>query len=615
VLRASKTFSNDSNVEPKMTIREGSVVIVSSVVALAAILGGAFYPGPRVVIGVLLAVALGWAVAVRRGQLVSEEWVALGFVVWGILSAAVAAAAPLAAREAVTVWMVTWGLWLVARRAPESSSQAGLIILTATAVILAFGVVLEAVGLRGLRVGGLLENPNITASLLVVSLPVVFVIEGRRRWRFAVAAVLILGLVFTGSRAGMLAMLVVVAVVLPRGRLKFVGLLTGGVGVTAVLVWRFVNQPDILAWFRPAIWSAVLRLWVSHPLCGVGPGGLVDAAGAERLLHADHVGQRQFLIAYAESSPLAVLVQTGLVGFFIACVALFLWWRRVHGDRRMSRNMTAALMAMAVISAFHDMLTMDVVLWWWALSIGLLEVGAVPPPTENGLVISSTSRRAVIGLTFSFVVLWGVVQPAWARWVWRSGKLNQVVVARTMRAEPWFDAPLEWQTRELLKQSQWSWETVAEATAVSGEAIRVHPGAARLWSIRGMVHARVVADFGPWPDSVAGAREAFSRAVELEPHQPWSLLEWARVERNLGNISDAVNLVRRALVEEPHTVRARLFLARLELDRGEVEAAREAYEAALESARLRTRLDLNAYESELLGAPTWQFRELAEALL
>jgi hypothetical protein len=597
-----------------MTIREASVVIATSVVALAAVLGGAFYPGPRVVIGVLLAVALGWAVAVRRGQLLQEEWVALGFVVWGVVSGAVAAAAPLGAREAVTVWMVTWGLWLVARRARESNSQAGMLILTATAVILALGVMFEAVGLGGLRVGGLLENPNVTASLLVVSLPAVFIIQGRQRWRFAAAAVLTLGLVLTGSRAGLLAMLAVVAVILPRGRAKIVGLLTGGIGVTAVLLWRFVNQPDILAWFRPAIWSAVLRLWVSHPLCGVGPGGLVDAAGTQRLLHADHVGQRQFLIAYAESSPLAVLVQTGLVGFIIALVALFVWWRRAHGGQRMSRNMTAALAAMAVMGAFHDVLTLDVVLWWWALIIGLMEVRAAPPPTTIGPSNSSASRRAVVGLAFSFVVLWGVVQPAWARWIWRSEKPNQVTAARTLRAEPWFDAPLEWQARELLKQNPWSWETVAEATAVSGEAVRVHPGAARLWSIRGIVHARVVAEFGPWPDSIRIAREAFARAIELEPHQPWSLLEWARFERNLGHTNDAVKLAQRALDEEPHTVRARLFLARLELDRGEVEAARDAYEAALESARLRTRLDLNAYERELLGAPAWQFRELAEAL-
>ena len=393
-----------------------------------------------------------------------------------------------------------------------------------------------------------------------------------------------------------------------------IGLLTGGIGVTAVLLWRFVNQPDVLAWFRPAIWSAVLRLWVSNPLCGVGPGGLVDAAGAVRLLHADHVGQRQYLIAYAESSPLAVLVQTGLVGFLISCGALFIWWRRVHGNRRMSRTMTAALVAMAVISTFHDMLTVDVVLWWWALNIGLMEASADPPTPTNGLSTYSTNGRTVVGLAFSFIVLWGVVQPAWARWIWRSGGPDPVVAARTMRAEPWFDAPLEWQTRELLKQGQWGWETVAEATAVSGEAVRVHPGAARLWSNRGMVHARVVAEFGPWPDSVNGAREGFARAIELEPHQPWSFLEWARFERNLGNGDDAVNLVRRALDEEPHTVRARLFLARLELDRGEVEAAREAYDAAVESVRLRTRLDLNAYERELLSAPTWQFLELAEAL-
>jgi len=597
-----------------MTIREASVVIVSSVVALAAILGGAFFPGPRVVIGVLLAAGLGWAVTAMRGQLFTEEWVAFGFVMWGVVSATVAAAAHLGARETVAVWMVTWGLWLVARRARGWNSQAGLLILTATAVILALGVVLEAVGLGGLRVGGLLENPNVTASLLVVSLPALLVIEGQRRWRIAAAAVLVLGLVLTGSRAGLLATLVVVAVVLPMGRARIVSLLTGGAGITAVLVWRFVNQPDILAWFRPAIWLAVLRLWVSHPVCGIGPGGLVDAAGAQRLLHADHVGQRQFLIAYAESSPLAVLVQTGLVGLLISVVALFIWWRRVHGNQRFSRPMAAALAAMAVTGAFHDMLTVDVVLWWWALSIGLMEACAAPRPSTEGLSTFSTNRRAVVGLTFSFVVLWGVVQPAWARWIWRCEGPDQVVAARTMRAEPWFDEPLEWQTRELLKQSHWSWETVAEAISVSGEAVRVHPGAARLWSIRGMVHARVVADFGPWPDSVRIAREAFARAVELEPHQPWSLLEWARFERNLGRTDDAVNLVRRALGEEPHTVRARLFLARLELDRGEVEAAREAYEAAVESARLRTRLDLNAYERELLGAPMWQFRELEEAL-
>jgi len=597
-----------------MSYREASVVSAVLVVASAAILGGAFYPGPRVVVGVLMAVMLGWTVAAMRRGLAAEEWTVFGFIAWSVVAAVVAASAPLAAREVVAVWIVTWGLWLIARRAGEWSSRAGLIVLAAAAVILALGVVLEAVGVGGLRVGGLLENPNVTASLLVVSMLTLPVIDGRRGWRLAAGAAIALGLVLTGSRAGLLAVLAAGAVILPRGRPRFLGLLTGGLGVAAVLVWRFANQPDILAWFRPAIWMAVLRLWMAQPLVGVGPGGLVDAAGAERLLHTDHVGQHQFLIAYAESSPLAVLVQTGLVGLLIIAIAFALWWWGARRCGGLSRAMGAALAAMAVIGAFHDLLSVDVVLWWWALTIGLLEARAAPLAAAAEPSRDAAGTRVVKGLILAFVVLWGVVQPTWARWLWRSEGPEAALVSRTTRAEPWYDAPLEWRARDLLRRDQWAWETAAEALALSRRAVRIHPGAARLWSVCGMVQARVVTDFGPWPDSVEGAREAFARSVELEPHQPWAWLEWARLERNLGLTDNAVELVRRALDEEPHTVRARLFLARLELDRGDTGAAREAYDTALQSTRLRARLDLNRYERELLSAPAWQFRELGEAL-
>lgn len=597
-----------------MSIREATTVMAAAVVAIAAILGGAFYPGPRVVVGILMAVTLGWAATFIERRIDTEEWSVFGFIVWGVVAAVVAASAPLAAREAVAVWIVTWMLWLTARRAGEWSSRSGLIILAAAAVILALGVVLEAIGIGRMRVGGLLENSNVTASLLVVTLPVLMVIGGRRPWKFAAGAVIALGLVLSGSRAGLLALLAAAAVILPRGRPRLLGLLTSGLGVAVVLIWRFANQPDILAWFRPAIWLAVLRLWAAHPMVGVGPGGLVDAAGVERLLHSDHIGQRQFLIAYAESSPLAVLVQTGLVGLVIISVAFVLWWRAVGHNGGLSRPMGAVLATMAVMGAFHDLLTVDIVLWWWALTIGLLEARAAPRAAPAESTEKVLGPGAIRGLILSFVVLWGVVQPAWGRWLWRSDGPEAAVVSRTTRAEPWFDAPLEWRSRDLLRQDPWTWETAAEAIAISGRAVRIHPGAARLWSVQGMVHARVVADFGPWTDGVDVARASFSRAVELEPHQPWAWLEWARLERNLGLTDNAVELVRKALDEEPHTVRARLFLARLELDRGDTAAAREAYDTALRSARLRARLVLNAYERDLLSAPEWQIRELGEAL-
>jgi cytochrome c-type biogenesis protein CcmH/NrfG len=596
-----------------MTLRDASVMVTVAVMVTAAIFGGAFFPGPRIVVGLLLACSLGVAVGSTWSRFAAEEWLSLGFVSWAIVAATAAAAAPLAARETVVVWIVTGGLFFVARRVAVRTARMSLAVVSMGGAIVALGVVCEAMGFGGIRVGGLLENPNVAASLLIVSLPALLIGEGGPGWRIAAGAIIALGLVLTGSRAGLLALLVSAAFILPRGRLRFAGLLAGTLGFGAVLVWRFLSHPDVLAWFRPAIWSAVLRLWSIHPLLGVGPGGLVDAAGVVRLLHADHVGRHQFLISYAESTPLALLVQTGAVGLVIAAAVVLAWWRGLRRRQGFSRPFVAVLVAMAVMGAFHDLLTVDVVLWWWALCIGLMEAESGSAATDFGKS-GEGGRRALTAIVFAFIVLFGMVQPAWARWLWRSAEPSVVLMARSTRAEPWFDAPLEWRVRDLLKRPSWNWISAAEAISCGERAVRIHPGAARLWTVLGMAHTRVVTDLGPWPDSVTGARQAFARAVELEPLQPWAWLEWARHERNLGHTSDAVELVRRALEAEPHTVRARLFLARLELDRGDQDAAREAYLEALRSARLRARSGLSSYERELLDAPAWQFREIGQAV-
>ena len=69
-----------------MSIREVVAVTAVSVVAVAAILGGAFFPGPRMVIGGLLAVVLGLGVASLRGGLEADEWTFLGFIAWGAVA-------------------------------------------------------------------------------------------------------------------------------------------------------------------------------------------------------------------------------------------------------------------------------------------------------------------------------------------------------------------------------------------------------------------------------------------------------------------------------------------------------------------------------------------------
>jgi len=586
------------------------------VVAVAAILGGAFEPGPRLVVGGLLAIVLAVVAGAWRGRLAPEEWALAAFIAWGVVAATIAGGAPLAAREVLTTWVVAWILWAAARRTGADISRLALAILVGAGLLLALGVGLEVMGMRMLRVGGMLENPNLTASLLVVTVPaLLFTSAGRApRWRLLVALCLVTGVVLTGSRAGLLALLGAGAMVLPRGRRRAVGLGLGVLGAGAVLIWRFLSQPDVLAWYRPAIWTAVLKLWAANPIVGVGPGGLVDAAGPVRLLHADHVGQHQFLIAYAESSPLALLVQTGAVGFVIAVLAAMLWVGRARCQGVLSsKPFSASLVAMVVMILFHDLLSSDVVLWWWALILGLLESAAGENPSSD-VQTSGKGARAAMAYAAVFVVLWGMVAPAWARWLWRTGEPDVRLLERVTRAEPWYDAPLAWRTRALLLAEPWTWDIAAEALARSRRAVRVHPGAARRWADLAHVNARVVTDLGPWPDSVEGARNAFARACELEPHLPWQWLEWARFERALGHPDTASVLARRAVVEEPNTVRAWLFLARIELDSGRVEEARRALDRARAAAALRRRPGLNAYERELLGAPSWQFRELEEAL-
>ena len=54
-----------------------------------------------------------------------------------------------------------------------------------------------------------------------------------------------------------------------------------------------------------------------------------------------------------------------------------------------------------------------------------------------------------------------------------------------------------------------------------------------------------------------------------------------------------------------------LFVGDASTDR---EAAQESYARAMDTVRYRKLNGLSGYERELLGAPTWQFREIEEAL-
>jgi tetratricopeptide (TPR) repeat protein len=394
-----------------------------------------------------------------------------------------------------------------------------------------------------------------------------------------------------------------VAFLLPRGRLRTLGTAAAGVLALSVLVWRFISQPDLLAWYRVSIWRAVLEIWARRPITGVGPGSLVEAAGVERILHSDQVGRYQFVVSYAESTPLAVLVQLGLVGLGLAVVAAVLWLLAARSAGALDQPaVRAALAGAAVFALFHDLLTADPVLWWWAVLAGAVE----RPLDVAGVAATeraSAGVRWLLGLAMAWLTAWGLLAPAHARVLWRGSPATADAVERVLRVEPWFDEAPAGRVVELLAATdRWSWTDAAEALHWAEVARRTHPGLARRWADVGRVRIRIVTDLGGTRHDVEAAERALDRACALDPHLPWTWLERARLARIVGEHEVAIQFTRRALDEEPNTVRGWLLLARLHADLGRVDAARHALVEAGRRETLAGRAGLSDYEMELLEA-------------
>lgn len=585
-------------------------------VTVTAALGGGFPPVQRFLLGILL--VLVWLVAAVDwdGGFERPELLLVGFVVWGTISAVWVGAAPLASKETITAWVVALALWIVSRRGDPRAVAMAAGILMLGAVIVGGAVLVTAITTGSVRVGGVFENPNLAAAFLVPILPLgLMVLDQRQRLRPWWILLVSVAVVLTGSRAGLLAVVVSVGVLLPRGRVRLAGVTAGALVAVGALAWRFISQPDLLAWHRISIWWTVVKIWVTRPLTGVGPGCLVEAAGAERILHPDQVGRYQFVVGSSESTPLAILVQVGVVGFVLAALAAGSWWWSARKSGALeSKVLIAGSASMITFGLFHDFLGVEPVLWWWAVVVGCSEAMGrtrVERPSET----SQRSLRVVAALAMTWLTAWGLLAPASARWVSSSGEATTAMVKRVLRLEPWYPEPAARRVRNLLTHPDpWSWETAAEALHWARNAAVVQPGLARRWADLASVHLRVLTDLGGTDHDAEVARKALERACELDPHLPWYWLERARLERILGFQHDAVGFVRRALDEEPNTVRGWLMLSRLELERGRVGAARAALAQATERAGLISSPGLTNYERELLAVPTLQMRSLERDL-
>lgn len=595
-------------------VADAAPIVVAMLLTLTVCLGGAFLPAQHVPITMALTLALALClVSGRPRPAAPDERLVVLFLVAGALSAAAHPAAPLAAKEALGSWLIAAAVWSALRTTASRAARFSAAILVVGAVAVAVSVLGSAVFELRLRTGGAFENPNLAAAVMLAGLPLA--LRWRHRpWSTVAVATASVALVATGSRAGLIGV-VGMACGLAAGRRQrwVVGAVGAAIGAI-VLALRFTLEPDILAWHRVAIWGAVLRVWWTRPLLGVGPGGLPDAATAFRLLHADHVGQRQFVATFAESTPLAVAVQVGAIGLVLAIFVAVLWRRRGHREGWWSRPLAAAATGFGLFALFHDVLSIAPVLWWWAATLGCLEAGVRSSSTIEGPADRTPSLRWVIGAVFTWTSLWSVSQPELARRRWSEGPRTAEAAHLSMRAEPWYDLPAHHQAQQILRSPEWDWEKAAAGLGWIERALEVHPGRAPLWVDLGRLRLRNVAELGLGAREHEAADEALERALELDPWTPWPWLERARLHRLQGDIGTARRHTLQALEVEPNTARAWLFLARLELDAGRIAEARSALQRARERAARRSSPGLSDVELELLEAPAQQLGELERAL-
>jgi hypothetical protein len=590
------------------------VGVLSAVVVAAVVVGGgAFTPLGQLTAAALLAAILAWWIGCWRGSLDTAEWLALGVVLWGVVPVLVRPGHPLAAKEMLAAWLVAWLLWVAARRSGGVSGRWLLPVIAGASGVVAVAAILECAAAQQLRMGGLYLNPNVAAALIVPVLPLVWRHGATTppRWALGLSVVLVAGTVATGSRAGLLALVIAIFFAMAPGRGRTIAVVVAAAAAAGLLSWRFLWRPDALAWHRLEIWRALMELTAAHPIVGVGPGWLEEATGTVRIAHAEPVARFRHIIGSAESTALGLIVRTGIVGGCLGLASLASWLRGAWREGAFAdRGLRSMIAVVAVFGAFHDMLDQNVVLWWWAVLLGVaLPVSDAEgnPQTEAA---DSRAARWVTAVAAAGLVLWGLAQPAFARLLWFARPSSPELAQRVLRAEPWLAEAARWQTLDLLERPEWSWRDAAEALYWSGLATRLRPTSHRLWSEYGVVNFRLVEDLGGWGDAVDRAREAFGRATEIEPHLAWHWLRWAQLERVLGELDRALELAGRAVEEEPNFVRGWLFVARLELDRGRGGAASAALDRALtahDRARWRT---LSDYERDLISLPTWQRDQL-----
>ncbi|XVU23124.1 O-antigen ligase family protein [Actinoplanes sp. CA-054009] len=286
--------------------------------------------------------------------------------------------------------------YLYATGDPDAVIRTAFVLFYVAAILFALAALAAGPGEQG-RYSAFGGGPNVfvRVQLLGVISAIALTMLGGRKLPLVAIPLFLLTAVLSGSRAGLLAGIVVGAAALwkIRGRLR-AGAVVAVTGVLAVVAGvigllappaftslfqeRFVEQTVQERYLsdRTDIWGAAWRLAVEHPVAGTGLDGFYGTVG---------VNQR---VEYPHNYVLGVAAEGGLIGIGLLAAAVLLWAATVRAGGLRPR-LTGLAVAAAVLVALCSLFSgdyYDARLFWL---FAALAAAAAVTPSRSG------SRQAV----------------------------------------------------------------------------------------------------------------------------------------------------------------------------------------------------------------------------
>ncbi len=512
--------------------------------------------------------------------------------------------------------------------------------------------------LDALRPRGSFFNPNFLAGYLAAVWSIVLGylchVEARglvrawyggRRWLpslrllvpMGILAVLLTGIVWTGSRGGGLAWLVgTMLVVAARFGRKGAGILllvvVIGLLVPSPLHDRFraehIGNP--LGYARWEIWQSSVRQMMAHPM-GVGLGLYQYTYPRYAFPVEGQIARYGNVAQTAHNEYLQMGVELGIVSLLVFGWGVYLVGAEARSLLRQRLQKWQRGVAVGLVAAVGGMLVhaaVDSSLHEPALAILLIVCVSLifsmrrlaVPDAEPLRAVPVRSRLLwgglgvlVVGVLVVHVVRLGVAWLAYdagARTLERQEVKQKIGYYRTaIMLDPGkslYHSSLAGIYFEVYERTG----DIAAAQAAVAElkvAMALNPLDGRLAGLLGHVYVTLSSSALP-PDAPSGsadqrrtswlrlARSAYEQAVELEPFSVFHRYDLGRVAIVLGDRETAESCVRRAVELEPNFLPGREWLARLYLKQNRLEAATLEYREILDRQQRYAESNKTGYE-------------------